>query len=162
MSMNLFIPVGSGENAADLFFPYAETGAVVDEARRRARQAGVDFFWYSPTPLCLYNPIARGLGNKSCAACDGLLSVSPSGDLLPCSSWPEPVGNILRDGFSTLWFSKQAQFFKDKEYAPDSCKVCASFTACQAACPLYWKAVGCTEIQGRSRPFPLTAVPGGL
>jgi radical SAM protein with 4Fe4S-binding SPASM domain len=162
MSMNLFLPVGSGETASDLFFPYSETGAFVDEVRRRARQAGVDFFWYSPTPMCLYNPIARGLGNKSCAACDGLLSVSPSGDLLPCSSWPEPVGNLLRDGFSTLWFSDKARFFKDKKYAPEACKVCASFTACQAACPLYWKAVGCAEIAGRSRPHSLNATPGGL
>lgn len=162
MSMNLFLPVGSGESASDLFFPYSKTGAFVDEARRRARQAGVDFFWYSPTPMCLYNPIARGLGNKSCAACDGLLSVSPSGDILPCSSWPEPIGNLLRDGFSSLWFSGQARFFKDKDYAPADCKVCASFTACQAACPLYWKAIGCAEIEGRSRPFPLTATLGGL
>jgi radical SAM protein with 4Fe4S-binding SPASM domain len=162
MSMNLFLPVGSGEAASDLFFPYSGTGAFVDEARRRARLAGVDFFWYSPTPMCLYNPIARGLGNKSCAACDGLLSVSPAGDILPCSSWPEPIGNLLSDGFSALWFSDKARFFKDKQYAPDSCKACASFTACQAACPLYWKAVGCDEIEGRSRPLSLTATPGGL
>ena len=162
MSMNLFIPVGSGENASDLFFPYSETGAFVDEARRRARLAGVDFFWYSPTPMCLYNPIARGLGNKNCAACDGLLSVSPSGDILPCSSWPGPIGNILRDGFSTLWFSEKARYFKDKDYAPAACKACASFTACQAACPLYWKAVGCAEIEGLSRPRPQSAIPGGL
>jgi radical SAM protein with 4Fe4S-binding SPASM domain len=162
MSMNLFLPVGSGESASDLFFPYSETGTFIDEARRRARQAGVDYFWYSPTPMCLYNPIARGLGNKSCAACDGLLSVSPSGDLLPCSSWPQSIGNILRDGFSSVWFSEKAGFFKKKDYAPDACKACASFTACQAACPLYWKAVGCAEIEGRTRPLPQSAIPGGL
>ncbi|MFH2116394.1 MAG: radical SAM protein [Spirochaetota bacterium] len=162
MSMNLFIPVGSGESASDLFFPYSETGVFIDEARRRARLAGVEFFWYSPIPICLYNPIARGLGNKSCAACDGLLSVSPSGDILPCSSWPQSIGNILCDGFSTLWFSDKARYFKDKDYAPDACKTCVSFTACQAACPLYWKAIGCAEIEGRSRPLTLTATQGGL
>ena len=160
--MNLFIPVGSGESASDLFFPYSETGVFIDEARRRARLAGVEFFWYSPIPICLYNPIARGLGNKSCAACDGLLSVSPSGDILPCSSWPQSIGNILCDGFSTLWFSDKARYFKDKDYAPDACKTCVSFTACQAACPLYWKAIGCAEIEGRSRPLTLTATQGGL
>jgi radical SAM protein with 4Fe4S-binding SPASM domain len=149
MSMNLFIPTGSGRDASDLFFPYSETGAFVDEARKRAHEAGIDFFWYSPTPLCLYNPIARGLGNKSCAACDGLLSVSPSGDVLPCSSWPEPVGNLLDDGFASVWFSDKAAWFKNKRYAPDSCKACASFTACQAACPLYWRYAGYSEIDAR-------------
>ena len=154
MSMNLFIPSGSGTNARDLYFPYAETGAFVDEARRRAKLAGVDFFWYSPTPLCLYNPISRGLGNKSCAACDGLVSVSPSGDLLPCSSWPEPVGNLLRDGFGPVWFSGKAAYYKEKKYAPEACVSCSKFTACQAACPLYWKQVGCAEIEGRATTAP--------
>ena len=54
--------------------------------------------WYSPTPMCLFNPLADGLGNKSCAACDGLLSVAPNGDVLPCSSYPQPVGNLLQAG----------------------------------------------------------------
>ncbi len=40
---------------------------------------GMIFYWYSPIPHCHYNTIARGLGNKSCAAMDGLLSVSPPG-----------------------------------------------------------------------------------
>ena len=149
MSMNLFIPTGTGRSAADLFFPYAEAGDFVDDVRKRAHEAGVDFFWYSPLPMCLYNPIARGLGNKSCAACDGLLSVSPSGDVLPCSSWPEPVGNLLTDGFSAVWFSEAAAWFKQKHYAPEACISCSSFTACQAACPLYWRYAGCSELAAR-------------
>lgn len=150
MSMNLFIPTGTGRHGGGLFFPYAEAGAFIDEARRRAHEAGVDFYWYSPMPMCLYNPIARGLGNKSCAACDGLLSVSPSGDVLPCSSWPEPVGNLLSDGFERVWFSEAAAWFKRKRYAPEPCMTCGSFTACQAACPLYWKFAGHDEIKPRA------------
>jgi len=146
MSMNLFIPVGSGAAEEELVLPYSEAGAFVDKARKAALMAGVDFFWYSPTPLCLYNPLARGLGNKSCAACDGLISVSPSGGLLPCSSWPEPVGDLLASGFSALWFSEEAAYFKHKRYAPKACRECASFVACQAACPLYWKARGYSEL----------------
>jgi radical SAM protein with 4Fe4S-binding SPASM domain len=146
MSMNLFIPVGSGASEEELVLPYSKAGAFVDRARRAALEAGVDFYWYSPTPLCLYNPIARGLGNKSCAACDGLISVSPAGELLPCSSWPEPVGALLERGFSSLWFSEEAAYFKQKRYAPPSCLSCASFVACQAACPLYWKARGYGEL----------------
>jgi radical SAM protein with 4Fe4S-binding SPASM domain len=147
MSMNLFIPTGSGATADDLFFPYSETGAFIDQVRKRAHAVGVDFFWYSPIPLCLYNPIARGLGNKSCAACDGLISVSPSGGVLPCSSWPEPVGNLLAEGFRRVWFSEKAAWFKEKRYAPTQCVSCSSFTACQAACPLYWRYAGLDEIR---------------
>ena len=35
--------------------------------------------------------------NRGCSACEGLLSVDPKGNLLPCSSWPEPIGNLLED-----------------------------------------------------------------
>lgn len=147
LSMNLFIPVGSGAGEGSLVLPYALAGGYVDRARKAAQAAGVDFFWYSPTPLCLFNPIARGLGNKSCAACDGLVSVAPDGGLLPCSSWPEPVGSLVEHEFSDIWFSAAARRLKHKEYAPEGCKACASFTACQAACPLYWKARGYGEIE---------------
>jgi radical SAM protein with 4Fe4S-binding SPASM domain len=105
------------------------------------------FYWYSPIPHCHYNTIAKGLGNKSCAAMDGLLSVSPSGDVLPCSSYPEPMGNLFETGFREIWFSARARHFKSKEYAPVECAGCGSFVACQAACPLYWRSVGTAEIR---------------
>ncbi len=147
MSMNLFIPAGSGLEARDLFVPYSDTGPFVDAARKSAMAAGVDFFWYSPTPLCIYNPIARGLGNKSCAACDGLLSVSPTGDVLPCSSCPDPVGNLATEKFDGVWFGEKSLWYKRKDYARAECKACESFTACQGACPLYWNQVGYAELE---------------
>jgi radical SAM protein with 4Fe4S-binding SPASM domain len=164
-AMNLYIPSGGAVarpgggavarpwgGAADpqddpLFFPYSRIGPVIDAVRAAARSEGLVFFWYSPTPHCLYNPIARGLGNKSCAAMDGLLSVSPSGDVLPCSSYPQPMGSLLRDGFRAIWFSPGARHFKQKEYAPAQCAGCESFRACQAACPLYWSRAGTAEIR---------------
>jgi len=101
-SMNLFIPSGRGLSESGLFVPYSEIGSLVDEVRRLALQEGLTFFWYSPTPYCLYNPVARGLGNKSCAAADGLLHVNPEGQVLPCSSWPEPLGSLLERPFTQI------------------------------------------------------------
>lgn len=146
LSMNLMIPTGAGRNAADLVVTYSEVGPRVDAIRAAARREGVEFHWYSPTPLCLFNPIARGLGNKSCAACDGLASLAPNGDLLPCSSYDEPVGNVLREGFRAVWNSPRARFFREKRYAAPVCRACESFAACQGACPLYWRAMGCAEL----------------
>ena len=137
-AMNMYIPVGrtAGE---DLLIFYDEIGPVVDRVRKAAFNEGLTFYWYSPTPFCHYNPIARGMGNKSCAAADGLISVAANGDLLPCSSWDEPIGNLLQNSFSELWFSRRAQFFKLKHFAPASCRECGAFSACQGACPLYWR-----------------------
>jgi radical SAM protein with 4Fe4S-binding SPASM domain len=150
-SMNLFIPAGRGLGSDDLFVPYSEVGGHVDALRREAHRAGLTFFWYSPTPYCLYNPVARGLGNKSCAAMDGLVHVNPSGEVLPCSSWPEPLGKLLEKPFREVWFSERAALFKNKRFAPESCAGCGSFVACQGACPLYWRYAGENELE-RAKP----------
>ncbi|MDR2768424.1 MAG: radical SAM protein [Treponema sp.] len=144
-AMNMYIPGTGPGPREDLFVGYDEIGPVVDEVRRRAFQAGLGFYWYSPTPFCYYNPIARGMGNKNCAAADGLVSVAADGGVLPCSSWNEPLGNILTENFGDIWFSGRALFLKHKNAAPVSCRACSSFTACQGACPLYWRARG-TEL----------------
>lgn len=146
-SMNLYIPAARIEKAAELLVPYSEAGAFVDSMRKAAAAAGRIFYWYSPTPLCIYNPIARGLGNKSCAAADGLIHVNPSGDVLPCSSYAESLGNLLTQDFEAVWFSARAGHFKQKRYAPVACRSCTSFTACQAACPLYWDYAGYGELE---------------
>jgi radical SAM protein with 4Fe4S-binding SPASM domain len=150
-AMNLYLPSDDGpesrEHAEALFVSYTRAGAIIDAVRAAARAEGMTFYWYSPIPHCHYNTIARGLGNKSCAAMDGLLSVSPAGDVLPCSSFPEPMGNLLSADFNDVWFSPRASFFKNKQYAPAECAGCESFTACQAACPLYWRFAGTGEIR---------------
>jgi radical SAM protein with 4Fe4S-binding SPASM domain len=150
-SMNLFIPAGRGLGADDLFVSYSEAGPFVDEIRRAAHVSGRTFFWYSPTPYCLYNPVARGLGNKSCAAVDGLLHVNPRGEILPCSSWPESLGSLKEKSFRDIWFSERGDFFKHKHFASEQCSNCSTFVACQGACPLYWRYAGEKEIQGKGR-----------
>jgi radical SAM protein with 4Fe4S-binding SPASM domain len=150
-AMNLYVP-GSAEQAREeLFLPYSSAPELVEAAREAASRLGLDFTWYSPLPHCHYNPVARGLGNKSCAAMDGLLSVSPSGDVLPCSSYAEPMGNLLAQPFREIWFSERARFFKQKRYAPEECAGCDHFVACQAACPLYWRVAGTAEIRNPCR-----------
>ena len=158
-AMNLYIPGEAGGAREELFLPYTRAPELVEAVRAEARRLGLDFSWYSPLPHCHYNPVARGLGNKSCAAMDGLLSVSPSGDVLPCSSYAQPMGNLLERPFREIWFSERAQFFKQKRYAPVECAGCDRFVACQAACPLYWRATGTQEIRNPARAMEKGRVP---
>lgn len=153
-SMNLLIPCGSAkEIGRDLWLSYSEVGEVILKVRGRARDRGILFLWYSPTPYCLFNPIAHGLGNKACAACDGLLSVSPTGDVLPCSSLSEPVGNLLSEPFEEVWNSPRARYYREKRFAPPACRSCPRLRLCAGACPLYWQAVGDAEIQRTAKPY---------
>lgn len=145
MSANMIIPSGTAGDLA-LQITYTRIGEIVEKVRNRARQRNIEFMWYSPTPMCLFNPLATGLGNKSCAACDGLLSISPCGDVLPCSSYPQPVGNLLRQSFADVWNSARAVVFRRKRQAPQHCEGCEDFLACAGACPLYWSAMGTEEL----------------
>ena len=142
-SMNLVIPM---RHDPSINLTYTEAAPWIPRIQAEARRCGVEFMWYSPTPICIFNPIQYHLGNKGCAACDGLLSVSPSGDVLPCSSWPEPVGNLLRDGFERSWRSARACRLRGKDEAPPGCSDCEHFALCQGACPLYWRQFGDGEL----------------
>ena len=146
-SMNMLIPCGTATaNLDDLVIRYDAIGEVVRRVHRHARRLGLEFMWYSPTPYCLFNPIGQGLGGKSCAACDGLLSIDPRGNVLPCSSWPEPVGNLLDEPFDRVWQSARSRFLRERQDAPAECHRCDDFLACGGACPIYWRAMGTDEV----------------
>ncbi len=144
-SANLVIPSGRGDRP-ELQVAYTEMDLLIPKIMSAAEKANVRFMWYSPTPLCLFNPVAHQLGNKGCSACEGLLSIDPEGNVLPCSSWPEPVGNILTDGFDSIWFGDRAVFIREKKSAHPECFTCAHFAVCQGACPLYFRVHGYAEI----------------
>jgi radical SAM protein with 4Fe4S-binding SPASM domain len=144
-SANLVIPAGRGQDMA-LTIRYSEVGPILAELQKKAFEVGVQFMWYSPTPLCLFNPIAAGFGNKGCSACQGLLSVNSEGNVLPCSSWNEPIGDLLQEGFVSIWYKKRAQWIRAKEAAPLRCRPCIHFEVCQGACPLYFAVHGDEEL----------------
>ena len=154
-SMNMLMPVGSaGANLEETFISYTEIGPVIEKVQDLARRAGLEFMWYSPTPMCVFNPVARGLGNKGCAACDGLLSLAPNGDILPCSSYPKPMGNILehKGAFRELWESGPFKFFQEKGFAHELCRKCEDLAVCNGGCPLYWEKAGYKELLDSAKP----------
>jgi len=148
-SMNMITPQGTALNSPDkINVHYSEIGQTVLETSDRAREMGLEFMWYSPTPICIFNPVVHGLGNKGCAACDGLLSVSPNGDILPCSSYFKPLANILKHkgDFKGIWQSKDFSYFQKKLFAHDLCQDCEHLAICNGACPIYWDQFGYKEL----------------
>lgn len=148
-SMNMVIPCGSASDA-EVALSYTEMSELMGTVAEAARECGLEFLWYSPTPYCIFNPVAAGLGGKSCAACEGLLSVAPNGDVYPCSSLPRSVGNLLRTPFERIWNGRRARYWRFKRYAHRICKSCEWFDACAGACPIYWKHTGYGELRNIS------------
>ena len=145
-SLNMIIPTGRG-TAQELAVKYCEIEDIVLNIQAEAESQGIRFMWYSPTPLCLFNPVSHDLGNKGCSACEGLLSIDPFGRILPCSSWKEPLGNLLQDGFQSLWFGNRGKSLREKRAAHPECRDCEHFPVCHGACPLYFKVHGYGELE---------------
>jgi len=136
LSMNMVIRTGGAVGVPDI--TYTEIGELALSLKARAEEQGIRFVWYSPVPYCLFNPAAQGLGGQSCAAADGLLSIAPNGDVLPCSSFEHGIGNLLREDFETIWHRRSARYWRNKEFLPPGCRECELADMCCAACPLYW------------------------
>lgn len=152
-SMNMLMPEGSALSSLnDILITYSDIQAIVLDVYAHAKDLGLEFMWYSPTPMCVFNPIVHGLGNKGCAACDGLLSIAPNGDILPCSSFAQPMGNILdmRGHFQQTWGEDKFAYFQKKRFAHDVCQSCADLAVCNGGCPLYWKHIDFDEIHDRA------------
>lgn len=148
-SMNMVIRTGTALSHAEANLSYREIGPIIAALQQRAETRGVRLVWYSPVPYCLFNPVQAGLGSKSCACVDGLLSVNPSGQLLPCSSFERGIGDLLHEPFERVWFSRTALYWRHKEFLPPVCQKCDIKTICCGACPLYWdERRGFAELEG--------------
>jgi radical SAM protein with 4Fe4S-binding SPASM domain len=140
LSMNMVIRTGEAVGVRDI--RYDEIGDVVLPLKERAESLGMRFVWYSPVPYCLFNTAAHGLGSQGCAAADGLLSIAPDGQVLPCSSFEQGIGNLLEEDFRKLWNRRQARYWRNKEFLPPGCANCELANLCCGACPLYWDEQG--------------------
>jgi radical SAM protein with 4Fe4S-binding SPASM domain len=140
LSMNMVIRTGGAVGVSDV--RYDQIGDIVLPLKERAQERGMRFVWYSPVPYCLFNTAAHGLGSQGCAAADGLLSVAPDGQVLPCSSFEQGIGNLLTEDFATIWSRREARYWRDKEFLPPGCKDCDLAHLCCGACPLYWDEQG--------------------
>ena len=136
LSMNMVIRTGDAVGSMEI--GYREIGDLVLPLKERANEHGMKFVWYSPVPLCLFNPVAHGLGSQSCSAADGLLSIAPDASVLPCSSFAQGVGNLLHEPFRAVWNRRTAKYWRRKEFLPPGCHDCDLADLCCGACPLYW------------------------
>ena len=150
-SMNMVIRTGKAATEGEQI-DYTRIGDIAAAVKRRADERALRMVWYSPVPYCLFNPIVAGIGSNSCAAADGLLSIDPQGDILPCSSFEQGLGSLLREGFEAVWGRRCARYWRNKEYLPPECEDCDLRHICCGACPLYWDEKGSFDELASARP----------
>ncbi len=142
MSMNMVIRTGLALDGTPVGLTYTQVAERLPGLLEVARAEGVTLVWYSPIPYCIFNPVLHGLGAKSCACVDGILSVDPAGKVLPCSSFAGGIGSLLDEDFDHVYHGRRARYWRTKRFVPPVCAACPDADVCAGACPLYWDAAG--------------------
>jgi radical SAM protein with 4Fe4S-binding SPASM domain len=137
---NSLIYSGKATSITDKFaLPIESLNELLPKIRDKANQLGLKFLWYTPTQYCRLDPVRLGLGVKSCTAANINMCVGPNGDVYPCQSYFESLGNMLRDDWKKIWNSPLATKIRKREYAEPKCKDCPQLQICGGGCPLELK-----------------------
>lgn len=109
---------------------------LLPEIHEKANEINLKFLWYTPTQYCQLNPIQLGLGIKSCTAAMINACVSTNGDVFPCQSYFESLGNILTEPWEKIWDSPLAVKLRNRDYVELKCTECPQLQECGGGCPL--------------------------
>ena len=123
-------------------FREGELAPVLERVRETAGWHGLRLIWYTPTQYCALSPLQLELGVKACTAALYNMCVEPDGFVIPCQSYYEPLGHVLRDPWEAIWNHDLALALRERRYAPDKCRECPEFSICGGGCPLYLRAMG--------------------
>lgn len=134
---NSLIYSGKAPAASEEFaLSIEELNALLPQIRDKAHMIGLKFLWYTPTQYCQFDPVQLGLGVKTCTAAMINASVGPNGDVYPCQSYFESLGNILTEPWEKIWHHPLAEKLRNREYAEEKCKDCSQLQICGGGCPL--------------------------
>jgi radical SAM protein with 4Fe4S-binding SPASM domain len=114
----------------------AELAAILDIATRRTDEYGQRLIWYTPTQYCEFDPTLHNLGVKGCTAALYSMCVEPNGDVLPCQSYYQSLGNLLNNSWDSIWDHPLAVSLRERRQLAAKCSGCELLSACGGGCPL--------------------------
>ncbi len=126
----------AGEISKEFALPLETLNELLPKIRDKANQLGLRFLWYTPTQYCRLDPVKLGLGVKSCTAANVNMCVGPNGDVYPCQSYFESLGNLLKDDWPKIWNNPLSVKLRNREYVEPKCKDCPQLQICGGGCPL--------------------------
>jgi radical SAM protein with 4Fe4S-binding SPASM domain len=111
-------------------------------ARRITTQHNQRLIWYTPTQYCNFDPMQLELGVKGCTAAMYNMCIEPNGDVIPCQSYYQSVGNILTSPWKKIWNHDLSIYLRDHKYIPEKCTGCVLLHECGGGCPMMLKSSG--------------------
>jgi len=135
VGINALIYSGRGETVKT-GLPETDLPPLLDIARNICADRNLRLIWYTPTQYCHFNPVQMQLGVKGCTAALYNMCIEPDGEVLPCQSYYQTLGNILKDPWDAIWEHPLAVSIRERKDIPEGCITCDLLAECGGGCPL--------------------------
>ncbi len=135
VGLNALIYAGRGKDVGTGLHE-EELKPILELAQTKTRLQNQKLIWYTPTLYCYFNPLDMGLGIKGCTAALYNMCVEPDGGVIPCQSYYQQLGNLLKDPWKSIWEHDLALHLRERKYVPEECHACSLLEECGAGCPL--------------------------
>ena len=120
----------------------SELPSLLSVARETTSEHNQRLIWYTPTQYCNFDPMQLELGVKGCTAAMYNMCVEPNGDVIPCQSYYQSLGNILTTSWTSIWNHELSTNLRDRKNIPQRCLACSLVTECGGGCPLVLNTTG--------------------
>jgi radical SAM protein with 4Fe4S-binding SPASM domain len=135
IGLNALIYSGRGLTV-DSGLPESDLHELLSNARQVTAAHSQRLIWYTPTQYCHFDPMQLELGVKGCTAALYNMCVEPNGDVIPCQSYYQSLGNILSAKWSSIWDHKLSVKLRERSEIPEKCNHCSLLAECGGGCPL--------------------------
>lgn len=115
----------------------SELPPLLELARAHCEAHDQRLIWYTPTQYCHFDPMQLELGVKGCTAALYNMCIEPNGDVLPCQSYYQPLGNLLQHSWDSIWNHDLSVSLRERRYASEKCAGCVLLAECGGGCPLH-------------------------
>jgi radical SAM protein with 4Fe4S-binding SPASM domain len=116
--------------------------SLLNIAREITSEHNQRLIWYTPTQYCNFDPMQLELGVKGCTAALYNMCIEPNGDVIPCQSYYQSLGNILTKSWPSIWNHELSINLRERREIPEKCSICSLVTECGGGCPLVMKTKG--------------------
>jgi radical SAM protein with 4Fe4S-binding SPASM domain len=117
----------------------SELQPLLDLAVKKTSEHDQRLIWYTPTQYCQFDPIQQNLGVKGCSAALYSMCIESNGDVLPCQSYYQPLGNLLTSEWDEIWNHDLSVQLRERRNLPAKCNSCTLVPECGGGCPLQFQ-----------------------
>jgi len=135
IGLNALIYAGKGADVGTGLHE-EELPPILELAHTLTEANGQRLIWYTPTQYCHFNPLQLDLGVKGCTAALYNMCVEPNGDVIPCQSYYQSLGNLLEKPWKEIWEHPLSLSLRNRTNIPKGCKNCDYLPECGGGCPL--------------------------